>query len=119
MYLDFAKAFDKVDHQLLMKKLEAIGIKGKLLNWINAFLSNRKQEVVVVGFKSFIYSVLSGVAQGSVLGPILFIIFINDIANSLCDCKLKSLADDTKISNSISCHEDAIKLQEDLNRIME
>ena len=118
VYLDFAKAFDKVDHQLLLKKLEAIGIKGKLSNWIKAFLSNRKQEVVVNGFKSFIFAVLSGVPQGSVLGPILFIVFINDIAASLQDSKLKSFADDTKISCSISCQQDAHRLQEDLNRVM-
>ena len=118
VYLDFSKAFDKVDHHLLLKKLEAIGIKGKLLNWIKAFLSNRKQEVVVNGFKSFIFNVLSGVPQGSVLGPILFIIFINDIANSLYSSKLKSFADDTKLSHSISCQSDSKQLQKDLNQVI-
>ena len=118
VYLDFAKAFDKVDHCLLLKKLEMVGIKGKLLNWLKAFLSNRKQEVVVDGIKSFIFSVISGVPQGSVLGPILFIIFINDISNSLRYSKIKSFADDTKMSHSISCQSDAIHLQEDLNQVM-
>ena len=119
VYLDFAKAFDKVDHQLLLKKLQSIGIKGKLLNWLKAFLSNRKQEVVIDGFKSFVWAVLSGVPQGSVLGPILFLIFINDIGTSLHDSKLKSFADDTKLSRNVSCQADAVKLQHDLNRVME
>ena len=118
VYLDFAKAFDKVDHCLLLKKLKAIGIKGKLFNWIKAFLSNRKQEVVVDGFKSFIFAVISGVVQGSVLGPILFLVFINDISSTLCTSNLKSFADDTKLSQSISCQTDANKLQDDLNRVM-
>ena len=119
VYLDFAKAFDKVDHHLLLKKLEAIGIKGKLLSWLKSFLYNRKQEVVVDGIKSFIAAVLSGVPQGSVLGPILFIIFINDIAKSLHTSKLKSFADDTKLSRSISCQSDSNLLQEDLSKVME
>ena len=119
VYLDFAKAFDKVDHKLLLKKLESVGIKGKLLNWLKAFLSNRKQEVVISGFKSFMWAVLSGVPQGSVLGPILFLIFINDIGDSLLNAKLKSFADDTKLSCPISCQADSDKLQEDLTRVME
>ena len=119
VYLDFAKAFDKVDHNILLKKLERVGIRGNLLNWFKAFLSNRKQEVVVEGLKSFIYDVLSGVPQGSVLGPILFIIFINDMADSLESVKLKSFADDTKISRSICNQSDANKLQEDLDRVLQ
>ena len=119
IYLDFAKAFDKVDHKLLLKKLTSVGIKGKLLNWLKAFLSNRKQEVVIDSVKSFVWAVLSGVPQGSVLGPILFLIFINDIGNSVLNAKLKSFADDTKLSCTISCQADSEKLQDDLNRVME
>ena len=119
VYLDFAKAFDKVDHKLLLEKLKRVGIKGKLLNWFKAFLSNRKQEVVVDGFKSFIHAVLSGVPQGSVLGPILFIIFINDMADTLKYVKLKSFADDTKILSSISNQTDANKLQDDLDSVLQ
>ena len=118
VYLDFAKAFDKVDHSILIKKLQNIGIGGNLLRWIKAFLSNRKQEVVVNGFKSFIFTVLSGVPQGSVLGPILFIIFINDIADSIKHSTIKCFADDSRVSREISNQNDACLLQEDLNRIM-
>ena len=119
VYLDFAKAFDKVDHQLLLMKFESIGIKGKLLGWLKSFLSNRTQEVAVDGFKSFVSAVISGVPQGSVLGPILFLIFINDISSSIDHCKLKSFADDTKLSQSISCQNDADQLQSDLDKVME
>ena len=119
IYLDFAKAFDKVDHKILLSKLKKVGIRGKLLNWLKAFLSNRQQEVVVDGYKSFIHAVLSGVPQGSVLGPILFIIFINDMADSLESVQLKSFADDTKISRSIYDQTDSLKLQGDLNRILQ
>ena len=69
IYLDFSKAFDKVDHKLLVEKLKRYGISGKLLGWIKAFLSNRKQKVAVDGFMSYICDVLSGIPQGSVLGP--------------------------------------------------
>ena len=118
VYLDFAKAFDKVDHNILLKKLENIGIGGTLLRWIKAFLSNRQQEVVVDGFSSFIFIVISGIAQGSVLGPILFIIFINDIAKSTKHSAIKCFADDTRISRAISCESDARLLQDDLFRVM-
>ena len=72
IYLDFAKAFDKVDHDLLLKKLQCYGIRGKLFNWLSSFLSDRTQTVLVDCFKSYPAPVLSGVPQGTVLGPILF-----------------------------------------------
>jgi len=118
IYLDFAKAFDKVDHQILLKKLHKIGIRGNLLRWIQAFLSDRFQEVSVEGFKSFIFAVISGVIQGSVLGPILFLVFINDISQSVQNSSVKCFADDTRISRPIESLYDAELLQNDLDQIM-
>ncbi|CAL4083944.1 unnamed protein product, partial [Meganyctiphanes norvegica] len=95
-YLDFRKAFDLVSHKHLLLKLQKYGINGQVGNWIKAFLENRKQRVVIRGQVSDELDVLSGVPQGSVLGPILFLIFINDLPNCTT-CPVCLFADDSKI----------------------
>ena len=100
VFLDFSKAFDKVPHIRLMSKVRAHGIVGDIANWIEEWLRNRKQRVVLNGRESDWASVLSGVPQGSVLGPILFLIYINDIDGAVDSVLtlLKKFADDTKMA---------------------
>ena len=98
LFIDFVKAFDRVPHQRLLTKIYNIGIQGDLLNWIKDFLSDRLQRVVIKDNYSSWTNVISGIPQGSVLGPILFTIFINDIPGGI-GSKIKIFADDTKIYN--------------------
>lgn len=107
IYLDYAKAFDKVDHKILLAKLQSFGISGKVYEWIKQFLTNRSQTVVVQGCKSTFKPVVSGVPQGTVLGPILFIMYVNDLIKVLRSAKGSTFADDTKLTQGISgenCH---------------
>ena len=96
IYLVFKKAFDKVPHQRLLLKLKAHGIGNGMINWIEKLLIDRRQRVVVDGEVSNWKSVLTGVPQGSVLGPILFLLYINDLDDDITSKVLK-FADDTKV----------------------
>ena len=98
IYLDFSKAFDKLDFNILLKKLKNIGITGKLGRWIYSFLTGRKQSVLVNGTRSTPSQVLSGVPQGSVIGPLLFLVFIGDIDEFVKNSFLSSFADDTRVA---------------------
>ena len=96
IYLDFAKAFDTVPHKRLIHKLRAYGIRGKVLHWIRNFLGHRRQKVVLQNGCSSWKDVISGVPQGSILGPILFLLYVNDIP-SIVSSTAKMFPDDTKL----------------------
>ena len=115
IYLDYAKAFDKVDHGLLVQKLEKYGFPPILIQWIKSFLIGRTQTVVVNGKHSVASNIISGVPQGTVLGPILFILFINDMHLCIKDSTVRLFADDSRILKSIGCEEETKCLQNDLN----
>nr|VZH96026.1 unnamed protein product [Spirometra erinaceieuropaei] len=117
-YIDFRKAFDSVPHQRLLHKLRIMGIGGKLLKWIENFLVGRSQIVCVVQQQSRCTFIESGVPQGSVLGPTLFLLFINDCVDGLdCDCAM--FADDIKIWKVIQNAADETNFQENLCRLDE
>ena len=117
VYLDFAKAFDKVDHNIVLAKAHNFGIRGKLLAWIKEFLSNRTQSVIVNGVLSNPRPVISGVPQGSVIGPLIFLILISDIDKNTLHSLVASFADDTRVTKGIESENDAVDLQEDLFHI--
>ena len=120
VYLDFAKAFDKVPHHRLLAKLKAAGITGKILDWIQDWLSNRMQRVVLNGKYSDWTAVISGVPQGSVLGPALFILYINDIDGAtIVSTVISKFADDTKLIRKVNAEEDSIILQSEINSLHE
>ena len=118
IYLDFEKAFDKVDHELLLQKLKTYGIEGKLYNWIVEYLKYRQQTVVVDGQHSYPARVKSGVPRGTVLGPVLFLIFINDMEKCIHDCIISSFADDTRIKRKVTQSSDVNTLQSNLNNVV-
>ena len=117
IYLDFAKAFDDtVPHQRMLTKLRGYGIKGRILTWIKAFLTNRRQRVVINGSRSSWADVTSGIPQGSVLGPVLFICYINDMPSSV-QSSIYLFADDAKLCRNIASDDDPPALQHDLQQL--
>ena len=117
VYLDFAKAFDTVPHRRLLGKLKAYGIEESILNWVQASLEGRTQEVMVNGCRSESESVISGVPQGTVLGPVLFVIYTNDLPDVASHGLM--FADVTKIFRRITSYDDADELQADIAKLEE
>jgi len=116
IFLDLAKAF-VVPHKRLLLKLEAHGIGGLVSTWIKSWLADRRQRVIVDGSHSQWKEVWSGVPQGSVLGPVLFLIYINDLDQDISSRVLK-FADDTKLYCPVNSHVDCIRLQKDLDTVV-
>ena len=114
--LDFSKAFDKVSHEKLIHKLHQWDVRGHNLNWISAFLNNRSQKVIVDGEESESVPVTSGVPQGSVLGPILFLVYINDLPQNLLS-HVRLFADDTAVYLTINNKQDCKELQNGLDKL--
>ena len=117
IYLDFSKAFDKLDFKIVLGKIKSMGIEGRVFNWIQSFLTNRTQQVSVDGTLSDPAPVISGVPQGSVLGPLLFLILIGDIDDEVTEAIIKSFADDTRAMKGIFTNDDVATLQLQLQKI--
>ena len=118
LYLDYQKAFDCVPHQRLMKQVNSFGISGPASRWLKAFLSNRKQRVRVNGCQSQWAPVLSGIPQGSILGPILFSLFVNDLPGEV-QSLISMFADDTKIYKMLTSASSGEELEESLHQLEE
>ena len=116
--LDFSKAIDKVNHFKLLYKLQIHGVHGKTLGWIESFLMGRRRTVVLNGKNSAELQVLSGVPQGSVLGSILFMLYINGLPDSL-QSQVRLFADDTAVYLTVKGQDDDQKLQNDLDILQE
>ena len=114
--LDFSKAFDKIAHEKLISKLHFYGIRGKTLSWVKDFLDSRSQAVVLNGVKSDKIAVSSGVPQGSVLGPILFLAYINDLPDQV-KSRVRLFADDMAIFLAISSEGESMTLQNDIHTL--
>ena len=118
IYLDYKKAFDSVPNRRLLHKIKGYGVCGNLLSWLTNFLDQRYQRVTVDGVHSKWCRVISGVPQGSVLGPLLFIIYINDLLENI-NCNIKQYADDTKLYTTIKEIDAVVQFKHDLDSVAE
>ena len=118
-FFDLCKAFDSVPHRSLLEKLKTSGVNEHILSWLFSYLQGREQSVVLDGKTSSTVPVLSGVPQGSVLGPFLFLIYINNSASEHLNpgTYITMYADDLLLHREINCPEDYFKLQQDVNKI--
>lgn len=119
VYTDFRKAFDRVNHRVLIKKLQCFGINGSLLQWLQSYVTGRVQRVKLGETTSHDIFVHSGVTQGSHLGPLLFLIFIDDLHYHFSSCEAVAYADDFKLCKIVNCTNDANDLQRDLDRMVD
>ena len=117
VYLDMSKAFDIVNHKSLLLKLQSIGIGGSLLQWFQSYLAHREQRVTVHAFTSTNLPVTSGVPQGSILGPVLFSLYANDLPDAVTSSHVAMFADDTKLFKEIHTTQDCKLLQNDLDQL--
>ena len=113
IYLDMSKAFDKVQHSLILDKLRQYNISGDLLNWFTSYLRGRRQRVTVLGATSKECKVTSGVPQGSIFGPMLFLLYVNDLPKTMNTSKIACFAD-TKILKQVDNLQDTAGLQNDI-----
>ena len=117
IYLDFQKVFDVVDWGVLCHRMRDKGIDGEIAVWIHDFLTDRTQQILVNDTLSSISQVTSGVPQGTVLGPLLFLVLIDSLGDAEIDALMTAFADDSKIAQKITDENDALKLQEDMEQI--
>ena len=119
LYLDMSKAFDKVSHAKLLHRLRQFGFGGNILKWFRSYLFNRRQRTTIFGTTSKSLPVTSGEPQGSILGPLLFLLYEDHLSNAVRSSNIAAFADDTKIFKTINSDSDALALQTDLTNFEE
>jgi hypothetical protein len=117
IYLDMSKAVDPINHRKLINKLRNFGCRGSLLKWFSSYITGRRQRVTVLGATSNTLPISSGVPQGSILGPVLFLLYVKDLPDSVTTSKVAMFADYTKLFSAIKCQSDAVLLQNDLRHL--